>query len=158
MAAADDAGLLGEAWARGLTAYGNPKAPARGSRVLLVAHRTPERENVSEAAADAETLARELGAVYEVELAPFQSPDELDWTALRARGLPVILATTARHRHAALRDARPDLHLALYNPYAVLDVDAPAIVTYGFRPEARAAVLAWLLGELTPAGRLPFQA
>lgn len=155
---AADAGFFGEAWAQGLTTWGEPVPPAPDSRVVLIAHRSPERETVSEAAADAETLARELGAVYEVELVPFQTPDELDWTALRARGLPLILATTGRHRHAALQGARPDLHLALYNPYAILDVDAPAVVSYGFRPEARASVLRWLRGELPAAGRLPFQA
>ncbi|MFC4425361.1 glycoside hydrolase family 3 protein [Deinococcus navajonensis] len=155
---AADAPVLREAWARALSTVGAATPPPLGSPVILVAHRTPLRENVSEAAADAETLARELGTLYDVTLVPFESPDELNWPALKAAGLPLILATTARHRHPALKGAQPDLHLALYNPYAVLDVDAPAVVTYGFRPEARAAVLAWLRGELLPSGRLPFRA
>ncbi|MFC4639352.1 beta-N-acetylhexosaminidase [Deinococcus hohokamensis] len=153
-----DAPLLRGAWAQALSALGTPTPPPVGSRVLLVAHRTPVRENVSEAAADAETLARELGEIYDVTLIPFESPDELDWAALRAQDLPVLLATTARHRHPALRGVQPDLHLALYNPYTALDVDAPAVVTYGFRPEARAALLAWLRGEAPLSGRLPFTA
>ena len=51
---------------------------------------------------------------------------------------------------------QPDLHLSLYNPYAVLDVDSPALLAYGFRPEARAAVLGWLRGETGAEGTLPF--
>ncbi|WP_318010884.1 glycoside hydrolase family 3 protein [Deinococcus multiflagellatus] len=151
-----DEALFARAWAAGLTAYRTPQAPPPGSRILLVAHRTPERHNVSEAGADAETLARELGTVYDVHLHPFERPEELDWPALRAHGKPIILATTARHRAPALQGAQPDLHLALYNPYAALDVDAPALITYGFRPEARRAVLAWLRGEQTADGKAPF--
>ncbi|MDV6374922.1 glycoside hydrolase family 3 protein [Deinococcus sp. ZS9-10] len=152
----DDAELFRRAWAQGLTAYRDPVAPKPGSRVTLIAHRQPARETVSEAGADAETLARELGQVYEVVLHPFETPDGIDWPAARAAGHPVILATTARHRHPALIGVQPDLHIALYNPYAVLDVDASALLAYGFRPEARAAVLGWLRGEVEAEGRLPF--
>lgn len=153
-----DAPLLADAWARGLTAWNLPQPPAPGTRVQLVAHRLPQRENVSEAAAGAETLARELGQLYDVDLHAFDEYAELpalDWAALRARG-PVLLATTSRQRQDALRGLRPDLHLALYNPYAVLDVDAPAVLTYGFRPEARAALLDWLRSEAELPGTLPF--
>lgn len=153
-----DAQVLADAWARGLTAWQSPQPPAPGARVQLVAHRLPQRETVSEAAASAETLARELGQLYDVDLHAFDEYAELaalDWAALRARG-PVLLATTSRHRQDALRGLRPDLHLALYNPYAVMDVDAPAVLTYGFRPEARAALLGWLRGEAGLPGTLPF--
>ena len=158
-----DAALLADAWARGLTAWPDsqgrpPQPPTPGSRVLLVAWRQPQRETVSEAAADAQTLARELGQVYDVELHAFDDAADLDWAALRGRGLPLILATTFRHRQTALAGARPDLHLALYNPYAVLDVDAPAVLSYGFRPEARAAVLGWLRGERGLPGEVAFLA
>ncbi len=151
-----DAALLADAWARGLSAYRTPVPPAPGSQVLLVAQAKVPRENVSEASVDARTLADELRGVYDVHLHAFEDPADLDWAAMRARGLPVILATTSRHRHAALRGAQPDLHLALYNPYAALDVDAPALVTYGFQPEARRAVLTWLRGERSATGTLPF--
>nr|WP_092263102.1 beta-N-acetylhexosaminidase [Deinococcus reticulitermitis] len=151
-----DAALLAGAWGRGLTGWRNPQPPPFGAQVRLVAHHTPQRETVSEAAADAETLARELGAAYDVELVAFERPEELDWDALRSGGVPVILATTFRHRQPGLIGARPDLHLALYNPYAVLDVDAPAVLSYGFRPEARAALLGWLRGKRGLPGKPPF--
>ncbi|GAA0521805.1 beta-N-acetylhexosaminidase [Deinococcus depolymerans] len=151
-----DAPLFARAWAQGLTAYRDPVAPTPGSRIRLVAQRRVTRENVSEASVDAATLAAELAGVYRVELTAFDDPADLDWAALQAEGVPVLLATTARHRQPALRGVRPDLHLALYNPYAALDVDAPAVLTFGFRPEARAALLAWLRGEARAPGRLPF--
>ncbi|GGK89785.1 beta-N-acetylhexosaminidase [Deinococcus radiotolerans] len=154
----DDAPLLADAWARGLSAYRNPVAPAPGSRVLLVAQAKVPRENVSEASVDAQTLADELRGVYDVHLHAFEDPAELDWAALRGQERPVILATTSRHRHAALRGAQPDLHLALYNPYAALDVDAPALITYGFQPEARQSILSWLRAERRATGTLPFPA
>ncbi|WP_343216708.1 glycoside hydrolase family 3 protein [Deinococcus aestuarii] len=152
----DDASLFADAWARGLTVHRAPVPPQPGTRVRLVAQRKVTRENVSEASVDAGTLAHDLGAVYDVDLLAYDDPAQLDWEAIRAPGLPVILATAARHRSAALIRARPDLHLALYNPSAVLDVPAPAALTYGFRPEARAALVAWLRGEAGAPGRLPF--
>ena len=63
-------------------------------------------------------------------------------------------------RPPGIRDARegllPKAVLALGD--AALDVDAPAALTYGFRPEARAALVAWLRGEAGAPGRLPFGA
>lgn len=144
------------AWARGLTAHLNPVAPTPGSKVVLVAHRTPQRETVSEAAADADTLARELGQVYDVQLHAFENAEDINWDDVKRSGLPVVLASTFRHRQAGLRGVKPDLHLALYNPYAVLDVDAPAVIAYGFRPEARAALIGWLRGERSLPGKRPF--
>lgn len=153
-----DAPLFAHAWAGGLTTVGLPQPPAPGARILLVAQRRVARENVSEASVDAGTLARDLGTVYDVTLHAYDDPANLDWPSLRASGLPVLLATTTRHRRPALVGVRPDLHLALYNPYAALDVQAPAVLTYGFRPEARAALLAWLRGDAGAPGRLPFLA
>ncbi|MFT2718826.1 glycoside hydrolase family 3 N-terminal domain-containing protein [Deinococcus sp. A31D244] len=152
-----DAPVFGRAWTQALTAYRAPVAPAPGSAVRLVAQRRVARENVSEASVDAATLAADLGEVYTVDLIAFDDPAELDWDALHAGSTPLILATTSRHRHPALRGTRPDLHLALYNPYAALDVDSPALLSYGFRLEARRAVVAWLRGEASAPGTLPFQ-
>lgn len=151
-----DAPLMRRAWAQGLTAYRSPTAPTPGTAVLVVAQRYVYRENVSERGVDADTLAGELGGIYDVTLIPYDHPEELDWAALRADGRPIVLVTTNRHRQDALRGVTPALHLALYNPYAALDVDAPALIPYGFRPEGRAAVLAWLKGEGTAPGTLPF--
>lgn len=154
----EDAGLMRRAWAQGLTEYRNPSAPAPGSRVTLVAQSKVGRENVSEASVDAGTLASELSEHYDVTIHAYETPDELDWNALHAAGQPIILITAHRHRQAALNGATPDLHIALYNPFTAFDVNAPALLAYGFRPEARAAVWDWLQGRLTANGQLPFNA
>ena len=130
---------------------GEPQPSPVGSRLLLVAQRQVVRENVSEASVDAQTLAGELSAWYDLALHAYDDPAAVDWAGLREQaqreGRRLILATTSRHRQPALKDASPDLHLAFYNPYAVQDVAAPAVVSFGFRPLARAAVWAWLRGE-----------
>jgi beta-N-acetylhexosaminidase len=68
-----------------------------------------------------------------------------------------MLASTSRLRYGARPRAtwKPDLHLALWNPYQALDIDAPALMTYGFASPALEAVSAWLAGELEAQGRCP---
>ncbi len=156
----DDADLMARGWARGLSVYRDPVPPAPGSRVLLVCERSAYRENVSERGVDADTIAQELGTLYNVTLHAYDTAADLDWAALRrdaeASGRTLVLATTGRHRHPALQGLTPDLHLALYNPYAALTVDAPAVITYGFRPGARAALLEWFRTGTTQGGKAPF--
>jgi beta-N-acetylhexosaminidase len=51
------------------------------------------------------------------------------------------------------------LHLALWNPFQVLDISAPAVVSWGYAQGALRAVKSWLRGELivsaTPPVPLP---
>ena len=44
----------------------------------------------------------------------------------------------------------------VWNAYASLDVNAPAVLTYGARPEGMQALRAWLTGEAGAGGHLPF--
>jgi beta-N-acetylhexosaminidase len=151
-----DAALMHDAWARGLTAYRDPQAPARGRRVTLVAREGVPGENVTESGVDGAALASLLGDLYDVRTVLTDDPASLDWEDLREGGERlVIFASTSRHRDPALRGLRPDLHLALWNPYAVLDVDAPALISYGYRRGALNAVARWLAGELRARGTLP---
>ncbi len=152
---ARDEGLMREAWARGMTLYREPRFPAPGSEVTLVAAPRVPGDKVSEAGVNGEEIARALSGVYTVRPLLTARPAELDWAALRAAGHPIILASAGRHRDAALARTRPDLHLALWNPYAALDVDAPALISYGYRPEALSAVARCLAGDLKATGRLP---
>ncbi|HCE07888.1 MAG TPA: beta-N-acetylhexosaminidase, partial [Oxalobacteraceae bacterium] len=68
-------------------------------------------------------------------------------------------ASTSRLRYGPLARAtwRPDLHLALWSPFQALDIDAPALITYGFAEPALKAVTAWLIGELEATGRCPVE-
>ena len=87
----------------------------------------------------------------------FADAETFDWTTLPRDGRFTILASTSRLRYGAHARAnwKPDLHLALWNPYQALDIDAPALMTYGFATPALDAVNAWLSNELQAAGRVP---
>ena len=153
----DDRALMARAWRAGLTALRDPQRPVRGSRVRLVARADVVSDGVSEAGVPAATIAAALGTLYDVELVTFADADSFDWQSLPQDGRFTILASTSRRRYGERARAswRPDLHLALWNPYQALDFPSPALLTYGFAPPALDAALAWLAGEIDANGRCP---
>ncbi|MGY2896299.1 beta-N-acetylhexosaminidase [Deinococcus sp. UYEF24] len=153
-----DAALFASAWKRGLVTVGDAAPPLPGSRVTLIARREEVRTNVSEAGLPARALARALGPLYDLRVLDYEEAGELDWTGLRSEGRFLLLATAGRHLQSGLTGARPDLHLCLYNAYSVLDVPAPALLSFGAQPEALEAVVDWLRGEVKVSGTLPFPA
>jgi beta-N-acetylhexosaminidase len=152
-----DRALMAQAWRRGLTARGTPQRPAPGSRLRLVARQDVVSDGVSEAGVPAAAIAAALGTLYDVDLVTFADAETFDWDALPQDGRFTVLASTSRRRYGphARETWRPDLHLALWNPYQALDFAAPALMTYGFAPPALAAVTAWLAGEIEAAGHCP---
>jgi beta-N-acetylhexosaminidase len=148
---------MARAWRRALTARGNPQRPAPGSKVRLVARQDVVSDGVSEAGVPAAHIAASLGKLYEVELVTFADPEAFDWNALPQDGRFTLLASTSRRRYGPHARAgwRPDLHLALWNPYQALDFAAPALMTYGFAPPALDAVNAWLAGDIDAEGVCP---
>jgi beta-N-acetylhexosaminidase len=149
--------VMAEGWRRSLTAYGDPQRPARGARVRLVARQDVVSDGVSEAGVPAATVAASLGRLYDVELVTFADADTFNWNALPNDGRYAILASTSRLRYGRHPRAtwRPDLHLALWNPYQALDIASPALMTYGFAAPALDAINAWLSGELEATGVCP---
>jgi beta-N-acetylhexosaminidase len=154
---AADRELMTLAWRRALTAYQHPQRPAKGARVRLVARQDVVSDGVSEAGVPAATVAAMLGELFDVELVTFADAECFDWSSLPQDGRYTMLASTSRLRYGpnARAGFQPDLHLALWNPYQALDIDAPALLTYGFAPPALAAVRAWLAGELDARGHAP---
>jgi beta-N-acetylhexosaminidase len=154
---AKDRALMAEAWRRGLTARGNPQRPVPGSRLRLVARQDVVSDGVSEAGVPAANIAASLGRLYDVELVTFADAESFDWDALPVDDRFTVLASTSRRRYGPRARAswRPDLHIALWNPYQALDIDAPALMTYGFAPPALDAVNAWLAGEIEAEGHCP---
>ena len=148
---------MAQAWQRALTARGNPQRPQAGSRVRLVAREDVVSDGVSEAGVPASTVAEMLRQHYDVDLVTFGDEETFDWNTLPQDGCFTILASTSRMRYGphARANWRPDLHLALWNPYQALDFTAPALLTYGFAPPALEAVSAWLAGALEAEGRIP---
>jgi beta-N-acetylhexosaminidase len=125
--------------------------------VRLVARQDVVSDGVSEAGVPAGAIAASLAQLYEVELVTFADPETFDWNTLPQDGRFTILASTSRRRYGehARNTWKPDLHLALWNPYQALDFEAPALMTYGFAAPALAAVNAWLAGEIEAEGRCP---
>jgi beta-N-acetylhexosaminidase len=154
---AADREIMAEGWRRGLTMRGNPQRPAKGSKVRLIARQDMVSDGVSEAGVPASTVATTLGKLFDVELITFADADTFDWSALPQDGSYTILASTSRLRYGdhARNTWKPDLHLALWNPYQALDINAPALMTYGFAAPALEAVNAWLSGALEAQGCCP---
>ncbi|MFZ6658884.1 beta-N-acetylhexosaminidase [Undibacterium sp. TJN19] len=149
--------LMSSAWRRGLTAHGKPQPPARGSKVRLVISADVVSDGVSEAGIPADKVSTMLSSLYDVDTVTFDSAENFDWSALPQDGRFVILASTVRIRYCerARQTWKPDLHLVLWNPFQMLDIAAPALLTYGFAPPAIDAARAWLAGEVVAAGHIP---
>lgn len=154
---AADRAVMAEGWRRALTSRGNPQRPAPGARVRLVARQDVVSDGVSEAGVPAARIADMLRRLHDVDLVTFADAESFDWSALPDDGRYTILASTSRLRYGPHARAtwRPDLHVALWNPYQALDIDAPALMTYGFAAPALEAVGAWLAGDLEAAGKCP---
>jgi beta-N-acetylhexosaminidase len=159
-----DVALAQRAWGRGICAVGDLRLPAPGSAITLIAATEVPGEYVSELGINGTTLAAKLEAVYRVKSVLYDARDPRSALAgvrqAQANGETVVFASTSRRRlsedvrHLA-REAQPSLHLALWNPYATQDVPAPALVTFGYRPEAIAALIEVLRGERAITGIAP---
>ncbi|MGZ8302439.1 MAG: beta-N-acetylhexosaminidase [Telluria sp.] len=153
----DDRAVMAEGWKRALTSRGDPQRPAAGAKVRLVMRQDAVSDGVSEAGITASVLAQVLERRFDVDVVTYADAEAFDWSSLPDDGRFVILASTSRVRYGPNAKAgfKPDLHLALWNPYQALDFDAPALITYGFAAPALDAVNAWLAGGLEAAGRVP---
>ncbi|WP_460537643.1 beta-N-acetylhexosaminidase [Chitinimonas naiadis] len=154
---AADRQLFAEAWRRALTLVGEARRPALGSKVRLVLQADAPSDGVSEAGLSASTLIAKLAPLYQLDVVSYAQRSELRWQDLPRDGAFTIVAATTRERYAETerRNWRPDLHLALWNPYAAADLPCPALVSYGFAEPALDAVVSWLKNELEAHGQLP---
>ena len=153
---AADRRLFVEAWTRGLTAVGNPAPPPKDACLRVVAQERPLGDGVSEAGASGAELVRLLGNYWQVEPVFVSDINAVPGLEFAEDGCFDLLISNSRRLYPATGWRwRPDLHVALWNPFAAAAVPAPALLSYGFRAEALAAVLAWLRGEVEAAGRLP---
>jgi len=154
---AADRQLFAEAWARALTAVGEPTRPTLGSHVRLVIQADAPSDGVSEQGLSAQVLINKLAPLYRLDVVQYQKREQLDWASLPQDGAFSVLASTTRARYGKREQEswRPDLHLALWNPYMAADLPCPALVTYGFAEPALDAVVDWLNGSIEARGRLP---
>jgi beta-N-acetylhexosaminidase len=153
--ATDDA-LMRDAWARGLTAFGGAAPPALGAPIRVVTQDAVECDGVSEAGLPAVRVRELFSAFADVQFIRVPDLREISAATFPRDGRINILVSNHRTRFGASAEAaRPDLHLALWNPFQLFDIAAPSIVTWGYADGALAAVKAWLEGRAQATGRAP---
>lgn len=151
-----DQELMNRAWALALTRIGDARPPTRGKPLRVITQRQVPTDGVSEAGPPGEAVASLFTSFGEVDIVQVDDLHILDWKQLPNDGYPTVLVSNQRARYGdAARRWRPQLHLALWNPFQVLDVAAPAVVTWGFADGALAALRAWLEGRAAAPGRSP---
>lgn len=152
---ADD-DLMHNAWARGLTAWRGATPPGLHTPLRVVVQADVPTDQVSEAGPTAAQALALFAAHTDVQQVVVGDIATLNWASLPDDGRQVVLVSTRRDRYgAAAQRWRPQLHLVLWNPYQVLDVDAPAVLSWGYASGALAALRAWLEGRAGAPGHSP---
>ncbi|WP_245213895.1 beta-N-acetylhexosaminidase [Rhodoferax sp. AJA081-3] len=153
---AQDDALMTTAWARGLTAVGQPVAPARAQPLRVIAQASVASDGVSEAGLPLEQVQALFSGFANVQYLPVATLHDLDVATLPRDGRCNVLVSNHHGRYGASSTAAGvDLHLAIWNPFQVMDIRAPAIVTWGYADGAMRALKAWLQGEAQATGTAP---
>lgn len=151
----DDA-LMRIGWARGLTTFGPARALARNAALRVITQRSVDCDGVSEAGLPAEQVLALFADFANVEVLMLDDLRQLDATTLRRDDKRNVLVSNHRTRYPAQASQAPvDLHLALWNPFQVFDIAAPAVVTWGYAEGALVALRDWLAGNAGAPGRSP---
>jgi beta-N-acetylhexosaminidase len=156
---ADDA-LMRAAWARGLTAFdgaGKPaRPPALNATIRVVTQDSVECDGVSEAGLSADRVVELFAAFTDVQFVRVPDLRQVEAATFPQDGRFNVLVSNHRTRFGeAAATVRPDLHLALWNPFQLFDIAAPSVVTWGYADGALQAVQAWLEGRAQATGRAP---
>ncbi len=151
-----DTTTMDRAWASGLTAIGQPEVPSRDRPLRVIAQASVVSDGVSEAGLPMEQVQALFTGFSNVEFMPVPDLRQLQVSALPRDGRCNVLVSNHHGRYLAPSSAPGvDLHLAIWNPFQVLDIAAPAVVTWGYADGALAALQAWLQGQATAPGIAP---
>ena len=152
----DDQALVQSAWARGLATLGGAAPPPLDTPLRVVTQDRVDTDGVSEAGLAAEGVAALFSGFADVEVLRVPDLPAFDPAHLPRDGRFTILASNHRRRYAtSMAGWSPDLHLALWNPFQLADIAAPALVTWGYAEGALAALRAWLEGRTQARGVPP---
>ena len=155
-ARAADHALVAEAWAAGLTALRGAKPPALSAPLRVIVQGDVPTDMVSEAGPTGRQAVALFEAFTDAQVQMVDDIAQLDWATVPQDGRVNVLVSTRRARYGlAASEWRPDLHIALWNPYQALDVAGPTVLTWGFAPGALAGLKAWLEGRAQATGRAP---
>ena len=147
--------LMHHAWARALTTIGAATPPKMNAPLRVVTQGRVESDGVSEAGVSAAAVRELFSNFSDVEFVEVANLPALDASTLAATGRHVVLVGNHRPRYPRAGVLAPDLHLVLWNPFQVLDVQAPALVPWGHAKGALEAVRAWLEGRAGAPGVAP---
>jgi beta-N-acetylhexosaminidase len=143
------------AWAATLTTVGRAAPPRRDEPLRVVTQRHVPNDGVSEVGLPGDQVAALFANFADVDIVQVEDLVRFDAARLPADGRRTVLASNHRERYAMRGALRADLHLVLWNPFQVLDVAAPAVVTWGYASGAIDALHAWLEGRGDAPGRAP---
>ncbi len=153
---ADDEALMRRAWSAGLVALRGAAPPPRQAPLRVLLQRQVAGDGVSEAGVAGEAVRALFAGFGDVEFVAVESLDALDAAALQAPGRRSVLVSSQRPRYTPrAQRLRADLHLVLWNPYQALDVDAPALLSWGHAAPALQAVADWLHGRADATATAP---
>ncbi len=150
----EDETLMASGWARALTAVGSPTAPALGEPLRVVTQGRVDSDGVSEAGLPAAAVRALFSGFADVEFVEVPSLPSIDPAVLQSAERMVVLVGNQRPRYRTA-GLKADLHLALWNPFQVMDVQAPAVVTWGYGSGALLALKDWLEGRAEAPGVAP---
>jgi len=151
----DDEALMRSGWARALAAVGAPRPPQRRRPLRVVTQGRVDSDGVSEAGLPASAVRTLFEGFADVQFAEVANLAALPPATLQAEGRDTVLVSNQRARYASPGRLHPALHLVLWNPFHVLDVPAPAVITWGYGDGALAALKAWLEGRAGAPGVAP---
>lgn len=145
-----DEALMARAWRQGLSSFGQVKCLPLASKIRLVMRNHAQSDGVTERGVSVQEIQDLLATKFDVQVTTFEQAESFDWAALPDDGrLPILVSSTrARYPQQVRETWKPALHVALWSPYQVLDIDAPALMTFGFARPALHALLACLCGEV----------
>ncbi|WP_422009957.1 beta-N-acetylhexosaminidase [Roseateles sp.] len=155
-ARAADHALMAEAWAAGLTALRGATPPALDAPIRVIVQGDVPTDMVSEAGPKGRQAVALFDAFTDAQVQMVDDIAQLDWSTVPQDGRANVLVSTRRARYGpAAQGWRPDLHIALWNPYQALDVAGPTVLTWGFAPGALDGLKSWLEGRSEATGRAP---
>ena len=166
--------LMDTAAERAVTRLGEIE-PLRRDEAIVIVAREDRQANPALAVTDLESIATAVHRHLRSEVAgcelvlyppkqPMDCKSQLE-SATRSADRVLWLTASRLRPSSAERElaihtagvARSWVHVAVYSPYAALDIPGPAVLTYGYRDPALRALVRALKDPSTCSGKLPIE-
>jgi beta-N-acetylhexosaminidase len=153
---ADDEALMLSAWQRSLTAVGAPQVPAQRCPLRVITQGAVVSDGVSEAGLPLEQVQALFADFADVQYLALPDLRKLQADQIPRDARLNVLVSNHRGRYRQAAAGAPiDLHCVIWNPFQVMDIAAPAVVTWGYADGALRALRLWLQGSVHAEGKAP---